>query len=137
MDSGTVAVIVAVISLAGTATAAYLSSRAQKVGATVQEKAALFEGYDEFVSHLRARIDELEGQLGNMINRAQEAAEECDKCRAALQAARADYYNLTRITRAMRDQMGLPSDFGLLPIELVQDEQNKAVASSEESTTDQ
>lgn len=125
MDSGVVAIIVAVVSLAGTMLAAYFSLRAQKTESAVTDRVALFEGYDEFVAHLRARIEELEKELGRMLQRAKDAADECERCRAALQAARTDYYNLTSITKAMREQLNLPPNFGEIPLEMILDDENR------------
>lgn len=108
MSEGLVAIVIATVSLGGTGLAAWLSSRAQQTGAKVQEKAALFEGYDEFVSHLRARILELEERLEAMISRAHEAAAECEECRDLLRGAKEDYQALRLVLELLRRELGFP-----------------------------
>ena len=83
-----VAIVVAAFALAGTALSAWLSARAQRTSAKVQEKAGLFEGYDEFVAHLRARIGELESALENTRSAVDRCANECHECRESLAATK-------------------------------------------------
>lgn len=104
MSSGAVAVIVAAISLAGTGLAAYLSARAQRTSAKVQEKASVFEGYDELVAHLRARIVELETR-----ETANEAT--CRKCERELRELREDHAALKLVVGLLRRELELPDDW--------------------------
>lgn len=103
-----VAIVVAGFSLLGTALAAWLSARAQRTGAKVQEKAALFEGYDEFVAHLRARVSELEEALEAAADRLRSATAECDECRELLRGAREDFQALRMVLELLRRELGFP-----------------------------
>lgn len=101
MSSSAVAIIVAAFALAGTGLSAYLSARAQRTSAKVEEKAGLFEGYDEFVSHLRGRISELEEALELTRSAVEGCAKECHECREALAATRL-------LVQILRRELGLP-----------------------------
>lgn len=103
-----VAIVVAGFSLLGTAVAAWLSARAQRTGAKVQEKAALFEGYDEFVAHLRARVSELEEALEAAADRLRAASAECEECRELLRGAREDFQALRMVLELLRRELGFP-----------------------------
>ena len=96
-----VAIVVAAFALAGTALSAWLSARAQRTSAKVQEKAGLFEGYDEFVAHLRARIGELEAALELTRNAVDRCANECHECRENLAATKL-------LVAVLRRELGLP-----------------------------
>lgn len=108
MSEGLVAILIATVSLAGTGLAAWLSSRAQQTGAKVQEKAALFEGYDEFVAHLRARVSELEAGLEAAAEKFREAQVDCEECRELLRDAREDYQALRMVLELLRRELGFP-----------------------------
>ena len=96
-----VAIVVAAFALVGTALSAWLSARAQRTSAKVQEKAGLFEGYDEFVAHLRARIGELEAALELTRNAVDRCANECHECRESLAATKL-------LVAVLRRELGLP-----------------------------
>lgn len=111
MNQGAVAIVIAAISLAGTGLAAWLSARAQRAGAKVQEKAALFEGYDEFTAHLRARVAELTDELDAAGARLREATVECRECQELLRHAREDYEALRMVLELLRRELGLPTSW--------------------------
>lgn len=102
------AIVVSLVALAGTALSAWLAARAQKTGAKVQEKAALFEGYDEFVAHLRARVSELEDALEGAAERFRTAQIECEECRDLLRGAREDFQALRMVLELLRRELGFP-----------------------------
>lgn len=101
MSSSAVAIIVAALALAGTALSAWLSARAQRTSAKVQEKAGVIEGYDEFVAHLRARVTELEDALEATREAADRCANECFECRESLAATKL-------LVEVLRRELGLP-----------------------------
>jgi hypothetical protein len=100
VTSSAVAIIVAAFALAGTGLSAYLSARAQRISSKVQEKAGLFEGYDEFVAHLRGRIGELEDALETTRNAVDRCANECHECRESLAATKL-------LVEVLRRELGL------------------------------
>ena len=102
------AIVVSLVALAGTALSAWLAARAQRTGAKVQEKAALFEGYDEFVAHLRARVSELEEALEGAAERFRTAQVECEECRELLRGAREDFQALRMVLELLRRELGFP-----------------------------
>ena len=100
MSSSAVAIVVAALALAGTGLSAWLSARAQRTSAKVQEKAGLFEGYDEFVAHLRGRIGELEAALETTRAAVDRCANECHECRESLAATKL-------LVEVLRRELGL------------------------------
>lgn len=108
MNQGAVAIVIAAISLAGTGLAAWLSARAQRAGAKVQEKAALFEGYDEFTAHLRARVAELTEQVDLAEAKLREATVECQECQDLLRSAKEDYHAMRMVLELLRRELGFP-----------------------------
>ena len=102
------AIVVSLVALAGTGLSAWLAARAQKTGAKVQEKAALFEGYDEFVAHLRARVTELELALEAAASKFRSATVECEECRDLLRRAKEDYQSLRLVLELLRRELGFP-----------------------------
>lgn len=108
MNQGAVAILIAAISLAGTGLAAWLSARAQRAGAKVQEKAALFEGYDEFTAHLRSRVGELTEQVDQAEAKLRAATAECQECQDLLRAAKEDYQALRMVLELLRRELGFP-----------------------------
>lgn len=102
------AIVVSLIALAGTGLSAWLAARAQRTSAKVQEKASLFEGYDEFVAHLRARVTELETGLEAAAEKFRTAKVECEECRDLLRAAREDYQALRMVLELLRRELGFP-----------------------------
>jgi len=100
--TGAVTLAVAVVGLLSSGFAAWLSTRAQRISAKVEEKAGLFEGYDEFVSHLRATISELETALRRTRDEARKCSEQCRECRESLATAR-------YLVAVLRAELGLPA----------------------------
>lgn len=103
MSSGTVAITVAAISLAATGFSGWLTSRAHKSTSRVEEKAGLFEGYDEFVAHLRARVTELEAAVDVAQSNAQAATAKCSQCREDLAAIKLEAGLLRRALGILPD----------------------------------
>jgi len=59
VDSGTVAILVAVVTAVGTIATAVLSQRAKRAGAKVAADAGVLEGYDELTAHFRLTVQDL------------------------------------------------------------------------------
>lgn len=128
------AALVAVIAMIGTVIAAWLSSRAHKHGSKVQEKVAYIEAYDELVAHLRARITELQTDLDRSEKRFRECYDTQNETNEALDAARAEHYNLVRIIHHLRSKAGLPPGDPSLPPGLLEEFGDHLLGGGSDST---
>lgn len=109
LSQGGVAIVVACIAAIPATGALVVSLRAQRRGEKMEEKAAVFEGYDELVTHLRGRVNEMESitkdlqqQLADWRKAAERCQQDCVECRKHL----AEAERLVRDLRAELDELG-------------------------------
>jgi chromosome segregation ATPase len=96
----TVQVVIAVIGAVAAVTAGFMAARAQR-------GASLIEGYDEFVSHLRSRLTELELAVERWREEAANCRAKCDECRSLLAASERLADDLRRELSILREQFGI------------------------------
>jgi septal ring factor EnvC (AmiA/AmiB activator) len=82
-DGAWVGIVIGIIAAAGGALAAFLSARAQRT-------AAIIEAYDEFVTHLRDHVAQLEARIDRL-------EEVIDRWRTAATVAQAETFEVRRL----------------------------------------